>query len=366
MTSPAPHSRLALDNVRVFDGHGLTAPETVVIDGPIIGADATGARHLDADGAILLPGFIDAHVHLHDLQTPQVLAAHGVTTSLDMTAAPDLVAALRNGPYADSLRSAVLPVVGPGSAHARALGEQVIIHAPEQAEDAVAQRIKDGCDYVKLVLEEPGHGGPGTATASAVVAAAHARAFLVIAHAATPGAYTIALDAGADIITHIPVAGPLPQHDIDRMAAGPAAAVPTLGMMQGYAEIAGDAADFEHALTNVAALHAAGVPILAGTDANAIPVSPVRPPFGASLHRELELLVRAGLSTADALRAATTGPARAFGLTDRGAITPGLRADLVLLDGDPLADITATRSIRRIWRAGIDQPVEPHAPNTFG
>ena len=82
-------------------------------------------------------------------------------------------------------------------------------------------------------------------------------------------------------------------------------------------------------------------------------------PHGESLHRELELLVDAGLSTLDALLAATALPARYFGLTDRGAIEPGLRADLILIEADPLADITGTRAISRIWCGGVEH--EPAA-----
>ena len=96
------------------------------------------------------------------------------------------------------------------------------------------------------------------------------------------------------------------------------------------------------------------MPILAGTDANTTQGVPYQPAFGASLHDELALLVDAGLSTAAALRAATSLPAKHFGLPDRGTIEPGLRADLVLIDGDPLADINATRAIRRVWVAGIE------------
>lgn len=98
---------------------------------------------------------------------------------------------------------------------------------------------------------------------------------------------------------------------------------------------------------NVRRLADAGITLLAGTDApNPGTV------FGASLHRELELLVRCGISPAQALSAATAEPARVFGLADRGRIAAGQRADLVLVPGDPLTDITATRAIDRIWRAG--------------
>ncbi|MEV6806619.1 amidohydrolase family protein [Streptomyces sp. NPDC051132] len=76
---------------------------------------------------------------------------------------------------------------------------------------------------------------------------------------------------------------------------------------------------------------------------------------GASLQHELELLVDAGLTPAEALRSATALTARYFGLEDRGSVRPGLRADLLLVDADPLADIRGTRAIHRIWCAGTEQ-----------
>jgi hypothetical protein len=105
--------------------------------------------------------------------------------------------------------------------------------------------------------------------------------------------------------------------------------------------------DFSLVLTSVARLRAAGVPVLAGTDAPNPGTA-----HGVSLHRELELLVRAGLSPVEALRAATSLPARAFRLLDRGRIAPGMRADLLLVGGDPTTDVLATRDIRAVWKLG--------------
>jgi imidazolonepropionase-like amidohydrolase len=116
--------------------------------------------------------------------------------------------------------------------------------------------------------------------------------------------------------------------------------------------------DFDGALRSVTALHQAGVPVLAGTDTNysdpedGNAILNAFAGHGIALHHELMLLVRAGLTPAAALAAATSAPARLFGLTDRGRIVPGLRADLLLVDGDPCADITATRNIAAIWRNG--------------
>ena len=68
----------------------------------------------------------------------------------------------------------------------------------------------------------------------------------------------------------------------------------------------------------------------------------------------MELFVDAGLSPTEALRTATSNVAEAFGLSDRGRIQPGFRADLVLVRGDPTEDITVTRDISRVWKAGIE------------
>ena len=102
------------------------------------------------------------------------------------------------------------------------------------------------------------------------------------------------------------------------------------------------------ALAAVARLRAAGVPILAGTDAPSPGTA-----AGVSIHRELELLVEAGLTPVEALAAATSVPAECFGLADRGRIARGRYADLVLVEGDPTVDIRATRAIVGVWRQGV-------------
>jgi imidazolonepropionase-like amidohydrolase len=76
---------------------------------------------------------------------------------------------------------------------------------------------------------------------------------------------------------------------------------------------------------------------------------------GASLHHELQLLVRAGLTPLEALRAATSIPARRFGLLDRGKIVSGARADLLLVEGNPVENISDTLNIVSVWRQGVKQ-----------
>src|SRR5690606_37643541 len=88
--------------------------------------------------------------------------------------------------------------------------------------------------------------------------------------------------------------------------------------------------------------------ILAGSDAPNPGTA-----YGASIHRELELLTRSGLTAEQALAAATSVPARTFGLSDRGRIAPGMAADLLLVNGDPTQDVLATRDIAGIWKRGV-------------
>src|SRR5260370_29500691 len=88
--------RSAVTNVRVFDGRQLLPLGTVVIEGDRIGSDARGAKIADGAGGVLLPGLIDAHVHLHDQHSLVLLSGFGVTTALDMACAPpELVDSLR-------------------------------------------------------------------------------------------------------------------------------------------------------------------------------------------------------------------------------------------------------------------------------
>ncbi|WP_327140151.1 amidohydrolase family protein [Nocardia sp. NBC_01327] len=347
-------SKIAVTGVRVFDGRELSEPTTVVIDGDVIGTDPGGAELIDAGGAILLPGFIDAHIHLHGPQTLAQLADFGVTTGLDMaTWPPERLEALRKESGASDIRSAGTPLIGAGGMHARVPGmsDAAIITDAAQADRMVAERVAAGSDYVKIVLEAPGGGGPDADVAAAVVRAAHARGLRVVAHAASLGAYLTGLDVGADILTHVPREAEVSAADVRRMAEQGGIAVPTIVMMEGIATALG-VGGIDHCLATVGALHAAGVPVLAGSDSNDQIGVPFQPEHGAALHRELELLVAAGLTPAEAIRAATSLPAKHFGLTDRGVIAPGMRADLVLIEGDPLADIRATRAIARVWCAG--------------
>jgi imidazolonepropionase-like amidohydrolase len=377
MTSAERSHRTAVTNVRVFDGRQLMPLGTVVIEAGRISADQFGPGQfgpdqfgagrigaggvadevIDGAGGVLLPGLIDAHVHLHDRRTLELLSGFGVTTAFDMACAPpELVDSLRAVPGLTDIRSAGTPAVAPGSGHARipGIGARGLLSGPDHAAQFVADRIAEGSDYIKIIVGNPGP-SHDEATLAALTAAAREHSKLTVAHASSYEAVELAQRARVNVLTHVPL-----DKALDETAAAAAIAdgrilIPTLAMMEGVVnQSAPPGADYAAARESVAVMYRAGVPILAGTDANAAAGVPAAISHGSSLHHELELLVDAGLSTLDALRAATSRPAHYFGLADRGVIEPGRRADLVLIEDNPLQDITATRGIRRIWCGGVE------------
>lgn len=385
-TEAPPPATLAFDRVRVFDGKQTWPEATVLVDGDKIvavtpgGLLPAGVQVIDGRGKTLLPGLIDAHVHAAELSALEQALAFGVTTVLDMFAPPQLVKALRDGkPGHADIRTAGILATAPGG-HGTEYGFEIpTLGRPEEAPAWVDARLAEGSDYIKIVFD----GGSAyqrviptldTPTFAAVVAAAHARGKLAVVHIGDLEHAMLAIEHGADGLVHLFRDRNPPPGFGATLAAKKAFVTPTLvvtqGLYGGKSTIGKDAeaapfldamalanldAGFkrhavgppEAAAQAIAQLRDAGVDLLAGTDSPNPGTT-----YGASLHEELSLLVAAGLSPSQALTAATAAPAARFGLADRGRVAPGLRADLVLIDGDPTTDITATRKIAGIWLGG--------------
>jgi len=401
----------AITHARLFDGEHVLDPTTVTLEDDRIvdvGGSVPSAAHVvDARGATILPGLIDAHVHTSRPALAQALR-FGVTTELEMQGAMTGEAQARVGsdPSLADVRSSGFALTPPGG-HPSELfpaGERPggpprgdgpppvmpFVTTPEEAVSWIPRLVEAGSDYIKVMVDDGTvEGHPGLpcldqATLDAAVAEAHRLGKLVVAHALTVDSTMSAVRAGVDGLTHVFMDRPHTPEVIEALAAADAFVVACIVLdasMMGRGlgeELAADprvssrldpawlaalrstidrypAGNLDDVLASVAALHAAGVDVLVGTDAS-VPV-----PYlggvahGASVHHELQLLVRAGFTPVEALRAATSVPARRFGLHDRGRIAAGLRADLLLVDGDPTTSIADTLALRTVWRGGVAQ-----------
>ncbi len=361
----AQNPKTLLANVRIFDGTQISHPTFVVIDDDKIGTIPRGARVIDCKGGILIPGLIDSHVHLHGKEDLEQLRQYGITTCLDMECfPPELLHSLRDLPGLPDVFSAGF------AAYYQRPGQgwppEGSVPDPEAAHLFVANRVAEGVDFIKMLADPSGPTTRGIDQPSMNMLVATAKQYnlLTIAHAMSPPGLKMAQDAGIDVVTHAPLApaldgGTAAMNAIARMVSDGRTCVPTLTMMEGIDKLQTPGGAYEHTKAAVGAMHKLGVPILAGTDCNKAPGAPVSPVHGESLHHELELLVDAGLTNLEALRAATVLPAKHFRIPDRGVIAPGMRADLVLLSADPLEDIKNTRSIQKVWLAG--QMFDPSA-----
>ena len=396
----------AITNARVFDGERVLPETTVVVDGPRIaavgGQPPVGADVLDAGGATLLPGLVDAHVHTSE-EALAVALRFGVTTELEMQGrhtSNDRGHITENDSVAD-VRSSGFAITPPGGHPSELMPEgfrpgggqapreaplMPFSTTPAEAVGFIPRLVAAGSDYIKFMVDDGSvEGHPGLpmldqATLSAGVAEAHRHGMLTVAHALTIEATRMAIDAGIDGVVHLFMDQPHTDEIIDLIAASGMFVVPCVVLNASMMGITGSVlaedprvasrldeawtetlhssynryprGKLEDVLASVKALHDAGVDLVVGTDA-ALPL-----PFfggvahGASVHHELQYLVRAGLTPIEALRAATLTPARRFGLDDRGRIAEGLRADLLLVDGDPTTTVSDTLNLREVWRRG--------------
>ncbi len=391
---------LVFDDVHAFDGErdlGITdvvvRADVIVSVGQVdVSVPVEGVEVIDGRGKTLLPGLIDGHAHIASISQLEQSAAFGVTTVLDMFMAEVTMRAIKRqqakGKLAGAadLRSSGVLATAPGG-HGTEYGVEIpTIERADQAEAWVADRVEAGADYIKVVYDD-GHafdvefGTFDPATLAAVIAAAHAQNLRAIVHVSDLPAAKQALRAGADGLAHVWIDQLADAEVLALLAEHDAFVIDTLVVMQTACgdpvirELTDDpdlaalidpmllaalrttldtnlgARPCSPAVETLGQLNTAGVDLIAGTD---IPNFGL--PAGFSLHVDLALLVEAGLSPSEALQAATSTPAERFGLTDRGRIQPGARADLLLVEGDPLADLRALRHIAGVWKSG--QPID--------
>ncbi len=387
----------AIRHVRIFDGEHVIPSGTLVVQGERIAAvgedvNLSGvAEIIDGQGMTVLPGLIDSHFHLQGLDAYKTALAFGVTTVVDLFGQYSAFAnktslgglAHRGPDEADTLVS--LLITAP-KGHGTEYGDFPMpkVSTAQECQAAVNTQLDEGASFVKIIYDageswsKQGMPTLSREVLAACVQAAHARGVMVVVHAITLRESREAIEAGADGLAHAIVDSRSDPAFAELVAAHGAFVIPTLAVFSGmagqrideailadprlepYLSLSGVnglktsfPAGFGQGVKptlmqeNVRQLKAAHVPLLAGSDC----ANP-RTAVGATLHQELETLVNTGLTPTEALTAATSLPAARFRLSDRGRIAPGLRADLLLVQGDPTTDIQQTRNIVAVWKLG--------------
>ena len=381
----------AIVDVILFDGVAFSRNQDVWVENGRVLSVGAGIEmpedlpRVDGRGHTLLPGLIDAHVHSFPGALGDALR-FGVTSVLDQFTDPSFMAAQRGArdeigrtAAADLFSAGMLATAAGG--HGTQFGTPVeAVAGPDEAARWVRARVDEGSDWIKIVSEDGSAFGReipalGGATIGALIGAAHAEGLLAVVHAGTFQRAMEAVALGADGLVHVWMDALIAEEEARRLAEAEVFVVPTMSVL---ASMFGDSTGLrvleatpdsmvspiqqggmadqsymrtgtggETALENVRRLHAAGVRILAGTDAPNPGTA-----HGISMHGEIRLLAAAGMESAEVLAAATSLAAGAFGIPERGRIAEGHIADFVLVRGDAEADVTRTADIVTIWKDG--------------
>lgn len=323
----------------VFDGNKLHKAATLVLENGVIRDDVVFSDEETDSEYFLMPALIDAHTHISKESQIDKMIKNGVMTTCDAAAGADLVSSSEILNIHTSLTT-VMPDLTDGRGR-------------------VEDLVSEGADYIKVMIDMPAIMGGGlidSVVLKDMVDCSHENGLKVAAHTTTVAAVELAVDTGVDILIHVPIGEEFPRELAQKIADKDIAVVPTLVMMEAFAKspfYGYKTSDYEDAENAVRLMHSLGVTILAGTDSNATFYVPAIN-HGTSLHDEMELLVKAGMTPEEVLRSATSDVAEVFGL-DTGTIEEGKKSVMMLVKGNPAENITDSTEIVQIWVDG--QPV---------
>lgn len=382
---PMATGTIALVGATLIDGTGappVRDATVIVANGAIVRAGPRsstavprGARTIDVAGKTIMPGLWDMHTHVMQMEWAPVYLAAGVTTVRDMGNNEYFIVPFRDAIAAHRTLGPRVLVAGLVDGGGPDAFGAVNATTPDEGRAVVRKYHDLGFEQIKLYdLVSP-------SVVGAIIREAHRLGMTVTGHVPRALGLLASVDSGMDQIAHLPIRGDVASDSVRRQIASlarhgtvvdPTASwgellqhstaqpvaeliprVVTLPpvlrqrvMAMGIAtsDTATAHARMRRTLGLLRSLHDAGVPLVAGTD-EGVP--------GLSVYREIELYAHAGIPAIDALRAATAVPARVMQL-DRmlGTIETGKRADLIVLDANPLDAIENIERVRLVMKDG--------------
>jgi len=361
---------LLFKNVKLFDGVVLHDSVDLLISGDKIAgvftenkpADKDVDFVIDASGKTIIPGLINAHVHISNKNEEKlkVSAEAGILSVIDLFSKAETgskMRAYRDRPgYAYFYSSG--PVATPPGGHGTQYGFATpTLKEPGEAAAFVKDRISEKSDVLKIILEDAGGRIPhlSSETVSALVRESKKAGLVSVVHTSTVENAMIAFNAGANGIAHswFRASNKIGELDLEKLASKKFFVTPTLLINNKFSQIPKEKlrgetfATMKNTLSDIKRLHEKGVTILAGTDAPNFGIN-----HGTDFYQELYLLVEAGLSPLETIKAATSNIASHYQLEDRGVLQSGKRADFLLIDGNPTLNIKDIENIVGIWQAG--------------
>lgn len=349
-----------IENVRLFNGETVQENMSVLVENGYISEVKKGniksdVTRIDGQNKTLIPALTNAHVHAWAPASLKEAASAGVLNVLDMHGMEMAQDMMRT--YKDSTNYANYYVSGSAATAPEGHGTQfgfpvATLTKPEEAKQFVEDRVNAKADYIKIILE-PWKVTLSIETVTALIKEAHLVDKKAVVHISRLEDAIAVLSNDADGLVHLWWDKQMDSKDLktlsnDKTFFVTPTLLTTLRFFDSMTEGRENFMTKEQMLLEVKKLYDAGIPILAGTDPPNVGIN-----YGTDLYEEFKLLSEAGIPNIDILKGATSFTAEAFGLEKTGKIIEGFKADMILVDGNPLEDINFIESINTIWKQGV-------------
>jgi len=351
-----------ISNVRLFDGETIQENIHVEVKDGYIDSVSKSPISLDipiidGSGKTLIPALSNAHVHVWSPQSLNEAAKAGVLNVFDMHGVEMYQDRLRV--FKDSTNYANFYAAGAAATVPEGHGTQYGFPTPtltkvSEAEKFIKDRVEKGADYIKIIVE-PWKTTLSHDVVTELIKEAHQLNKIAVVHISQLEDAKKVLNNMADGLVHIWPDEPISEADLNILKNNnPFFIIPTMlttlrsvDYMQKNNRGEEIYMTCETLLQELKKLYDAHIPLLTGTDPPNLDIN-----YGTDLYEEIKLFVEAGIPNVEALKSATSHISKSFGIEKAGHIKPGFKADMILLNGNPLENINDISKIELIWKNG--------------